>query len=86
MIKTIRATFKKLLGDNRGEDLTEVSSGLSKGAKAVIACAVITATAGGATTLANGANSASDTAAKKVTAPVGGQVGTTTDLQSPFKN
>ena len=85
MFKAIATTFKKLLSDKRGEDLTEVSSGLSKGAKAVIACTVIAATAAGATTLANTSNSASDTAAAKVTAPVGANAGTTTASQSAYK-
>lgn len=84
MIKTIRMTFAKLLSDKRGEDLTDVSSGLSKGAKAVIACSVIAATAAGATTLNNTANSASDVSAQKVSAPVGAQAGTTTAAQSPY--
>ena len=85
MIKTITKTFRALLSDKRGEDLAEISSGLSKGAKAVIACSVIAATAAGATTLNNTANSASDVAAQKVTAPVGAQAGTTTAGQSPYK-
>lgn len=85
MIKAIRATFKKLLSDNRGEDLTDVSSGLSKGAKAVIACAVITATAAGAKTMNDGVNDANDKATKNVTAPVSGQVGQTAQMQAPFR-
>jgi len=85
MINAIRLTLKKLLSDKRGEDLAEVSSGLSKGAKVVITLGVITATAAGAATLANTSNSASDTAAEKVVRPVGAQAGQTQQSGSVYK-
>lgn len=85
MFHAIRSTLRKLIADKRGEDLAEVSSGLSKGAKVVIACTVITATAAGAATLANTSNGASDAAAQKVVAPVGAAAGTTQQTSSAYK-
>lgn len=85
MFNAIRLTFKKLVADKRGEDLAEVSSGLSKGAKAVIACACITATAAGAATLSNTANNASDTAGAKVVQPLNAQAGHTQGVSAAYK-
>jgi hypothetical protein len=72
MLRNIRITLKNLVRDTLGEDLAEVSSGLSKGAKACIACGAIVATAYGANALSNAANDTSDKAAVKVGAPIGG--------------
>lgn len=85
MFKTIRMTFAKLLSDKRGEDLAEVSSGLSKGAKAVIACSVIAATAGGTATLATTANKASDEAGNRVAQPLGVSGGKTDPTTPSYK-
>jgi hypothetical protein len=78
-------TLKKLFSDKRGEDLAEVSSGLSKGAKVVITLGVVTATAAGAATLSNTSNNATDTAAEKVVAPVGAQAGKTQQSGPVYK-
>lgn len=85
MFNAIRLTLKKLISDKRGEDLAEVSSGLSKGAKTVITLGVVTATAAGAATLANTSNAATDTAAAKVVAPVGAPAGTTAQTGAVYK-
>lgn len=85
MFKTFHISMKSLLNDKRGEDLAEVSSGLSKAAKTAIALGVIAATAAGTTTLANNSNSATDTASAKVNAPIGAQAGQTAQSQSVYK-
>jgi hypothetical protein len=71
MIHAIRTTLRMLLSDKRGEDLAEVSSGISKGAKAVICLTVCAATAGGAAAMADSSNNAANEAAKRVNAPIG---------------
>ena len=63
MFTKLRTTMKKLIVDTMGEDLAEVSSGLSKGAKTCIVLGCIAASAAGANALSNSSNSASDTAA-----------------------
>ncbi len=85
MFKNTLMTVKKFLKDTIGEDLAEVSSGLSKGAKTAIVLGAITATAAGTNALANSANSASDTAASKVNAPIGAQASTTPQSQAVYK-
>jgi hypothetical protein len=85
MIHLIPRFLRRLFNDTRGEDLTEKSSGLSNAGKAVIAAATIAAAAGGATALANNANSASDTTSKNINGAVGAQVQQSDKLTSPFK-
>ena len=85
MLKTLRTTFQKLISDKRGEDLAEVSSGLSKGAKTAIVLGAITAAAAGTNALSNSSNSAADTAASKVNAPIGAQASTTPQGQAVYK-
>ena len=85
MFTTIRNAMKKLLSDKRGEDLAEVSSGLSKGAKTAIVLGAIAATAAGTNALSNSSNSASDTAAQKVNAPIGAQAAQTPQSQAVYK-
>jgi hypothetical protein len=85
MFNTIRKTVKALLSDKRGEDLTQVSSGLSKAALGVIAASTIAAVAAGTNALNNTANNTTDTAAKKVSAPIGAQAETTQQSQAPYK-
>ena len=85
MFTTIRNTMKKLFSDKRGEDLAEVLSGLSKGAKTAIVLGAIAATAAGTNALANSSNNASDTAAQKVNAPIGAQAATTPQSQAVYK-
>lgn len=75
----------RILRDNRGEDLTEKSSGLSNAGKAVIAATTIAAAAGGATALANNANNASDTTSKNINGAVGAQAQQSDKATSPFK-
>lgn len=85
MFTTIRNAMKKLLSDKRGEDLAEVSSGLSKGAKTAIVLGAIAATAAGTNALSNSSNNASDTAAQKVNAPIGAQAAQTPQSQAVYK-
>jgi len=85
MFTTIRNAMKKLLSDKRGEDLAEVSSGLSKGAKTAIVLGAIAATAAGTNALSNSSNNASDTAAQKVNAPIGAQAVSTPQSQAVYK-
>jgi hypothetical protein len=70
MFKMI-ATVKKFVVDTFGEDLAEVSSGLSKGAKTAIVLGAIASAAAGTNALSNSSNMASDTAAQKVNQPIG---------------
>ena len=85
MFTSIRNTMKKLFSDKRGEDLAEVSSGLSKGAKTAIVLGAIAATAAGTNALSNSSNNASDTAAQKVNAPIGAQADKTPQSQAVYK-
>lgn len=85
MFSKIRNTMKKFFVDTLGEDLAEVSSGLSKGAKTAIVLGAIAASAAGTNALSNSANSASDTASKKVNDPIGAQASTTTAAQAVYK-
>ena len=73
MFETVRMTVKKLLNDKRGEDLAEVSSGLSKGAKVCITLGVVTATAAGAASLATTQNDTTDEASARIASPTGVQ-------------
>lgn len=75
----------RLFNDTRGEDLTEKSSGLSNAGKAVIAATTIACAAGGATALANNANSASDTTSKNINSAVGANAQNSEKATSPFK-
>ncbi len=85
MFKNTLMTVKKFLKDTIGEDLAEVSSGLSKGAKTAIVLGAITATAAGTNALQNSMNHASDTAAKNVNSPTGAQAETTQNSQAVYK-
>lgn len=85
MFSKIRNTMKKFFVDTLGEDLAEVSSGLSKGAKTAIVLGAIAASAAGTNALSNSSNSASDTAAQKVNAPIGAQASTTQQSQAVYK-
>ncbi len=85
MLKTIKKTVKALLSDKRGEDLAEVSSGLSKAAKGVIAASTIAAVAAGTNALNNTANNTTDTAAKKVSAPIGATADQTQKSKAPYE-
>ncbi len=85
MFSKIRNTMKKFFVDTLGEDLAEVSSGLSKGAKTAIVLGAIAASAAGTNALSNSSNSASDEAAKKVNAPIGAQASTTQQSQAVYK-
>ena len=53
MFSNIRNTMKKFFVDTLGEDLAEVSSGLSKGAKTAIVLGAIAASAAGTNALSN---------------------------------
>lgn len=85
MFTKIRNTMKKLIVDTLGEDLAEVSSGLSKGAKTAICLGAIAATAAGTNALSNSSNHASDTAAQKVNAPIGAAADPTPTAQAVYK-
>jgi len=85
MFTKLRTTMKKLIVDTMGEDLAEVSSGLSKGAKTCIVLGCIAASAAGANALSNSSNSASDTAAAKVNAPIGAEAAKATASQAVYK-
>lgn len=85
MFSKFRTTMKKFFVDTLGEDLAEVSSGLSKGAKTAIVLGAIAATAAGTNSLSNSSNAASDTAAQKVNAPIGAQASTTQQSQAVYK-
>lgn len=85
MFHLIPSLVRRLFNDTRGEDLTEKSSGLSNAGKAVIAAATIACAAGGATALANNANSASDTTSKNINGAVGAQAAQSDKATSPFK-
>ncbi len=85
MFKNFRNTMKKLIVDTLGEDLAEVSSGLSKGAKTAIVLGAIAASAAGTNALSNSSNAASDTAAQKVNAPIGAQAAQTPQGQAVYK-
>ena len=85
MFTKIRNTMKKLIVDTLGEDLAEVSSGLSKGAKTCIVLGAIAATAAGTNAMSNASNSASDAAANRVGAPVGVQPVATPQSQAVYK-
>src|SRR5687768_2797126 len=84
MFTNIGKTIKKLYWDTVGEDLAEMSSGLSRGAIACIACGAIVGTAVGANALANGANDTSVKASNKVGAPVGGKTEKPADTKSVY--
>ena len=85
MINIIRKTVKALISDKRGEDLAEISSGLSKAAKGVIACSTIAAVAAGTNALNNDANKTNDEAAKRVMAPIGQQAENSGTSSAPYK-
>jgi hypothetical protein len=85
MFTNIRNTMKKFFVDTLGEDLAEVSSGLSKGAKTAIVLGAIAASAAGTNALSTSSNNASDTAASKVNAPIGAQAATTPAGQAVYK-
>jgi hypothetical protein len=85
MFTNIRNTMKKFFVDTLGEDLAEVSSGLSKGAKTAIVLGAIAASAAGTNALSTSSNNASDTAAGKVNAPIGAQAATTPAGQAVYK-
>lgn len=85
MIITIARTFKKLFSDLAGEDLAEVSSGFSKGAKTAITLGAIAAAAAGTNALSNSSNAASDKAAEKVNAPIGAQASQTQQGSAVYK-
>lgn len=77
--------LRRLLNDTRGEDVTEKSSGLSNAGKVAIAAMAISASAAGATVLANNQNGASDTTSQKINQTVGAQADKTDKASSPFK-
>ena len=83
MFTKIRNTMKKFIVDTLGEDLAEVSSGLSKGAKTAIVLGAIAASAAGTNALSTSANNASDTAADKVNQPISAQAAKTPASQGP---
>jgi hypothetical protein len=85
MFTKIRATLKHFIVDTLGEDLAEVTSGLSKGAKTAIVLGAIASAAAGTNALSNSANSASDTAADKVNKPIGAQADKTNPSQAVYK-
>lgn len=85
IISKLSHIVRRLFNDTRGEDLTEKSSGLSNAGKAVIAATTIAVAAGGATTLANNANSASDTTSKNINGAVGASAQQSEKGTSPFK-
>lgn len=85
MFSNFRSTMKKFFVDTLGEDLSDISSGLSKGAKAAIACGAIVAVSAGATSLSNSANSTSDNAANRVGAPLGAGSANTGASQQVYK-
>jgi len=82
--RTISRFFRRLVGDTRGEDLTESSSALSRGGKVVAAGLCITALGGGTAALANNANSAGDTTSAKINGTVGAQASTAEAVKNPF--
>src|SRR6476646_7709351 len=85
MFTTIKSTMKKFFVDTFGEDLAEVSSGLSKGAKTAIVLGASAATEAGTNALSNSSNNASDTAASKVHAPICAQATPTPTSQAVYK-
>src|SRR5690606_19834243 len=76
---------RRLLNDTRGEDYTEASSSITRAGKVAIVATVITASAGGAATLANNANYAGDTTSNKINQTVGAQSDNADKVDSPFK-
>ncbi len=85
MFTKFRTTMKKLIVDTLGEDLAEISSGLSKGAKTAIVLGAITAAAAGTNALSNSSNAASDKAAENVNKPIGAQAEKTPASQAVYK-
>jgi hypothetical protein len=85
MFTKIAITMKKLIVDTLGEDLAEVSSGLSKGAKTAIVLGAIASAAAGTNALSQSSNNASDEAAKKVNAPIGAQAENSGRSQAVYK-
>jgi hypothetical protein len=85
MLTKIRTTLKHFIVDTLGEDLAEVSSGLSKGAKTAIVLGAIASAAAGTNALSNSANSASGTASEKVNAPIGAQAEKANASQAVYK-
>jgi hypothetical protein len=84
MFKMI-ATVKKFVVDTLGEDLAEVSSGLSKGAKTAIVLGAIASAAAGTNALSQSSNNASDTAAQKVNQPIGATAEKSGTSQAVYK-
>jgi len=84
-LRKLAAFSKTLVRDSRGDDLTDASSNISRGAKVVIAGVAATGLGYGIVSQTNSANATADKTQQNIAGAAGAQGGSSQVVAAPFK-